>query len=215
MRWFQFDLRLLFVVLTAVGVILALEIARRSEGTRAKGLTSTIKVGDQVVLSEHQHGFEITRQKGVVSHTVTEVGRDYLRLKSIDGPVSLIPLEKIYRIVDDPRPYGATASGGGMGGMPPGGMGAPGGVGPGAGGFGPRAPGIMGSGGPGGSMGGSPGGQFGAGGGNMGAGMNPFAPGNQKVQNQDEGAAAVPENAFLESLPDTEVAPKAGSGRTP
>ncbi len=27
MRWFQFDLRLLFVIITAVGVILALEMA--------------------------------------------------------------------------------------------------------------------------------------------------------------------------------------------
>jgi hypothetical protein len=146
MRWFQFDLRLLFVIVTAAGVILALEMARRSDTSRAKVLTSTIKVGDQVVLSEHQHGFEITRQKGVHSHTVTDVGTDYLRLTSIDGPVSLIPLDKIYRIIDDPRPYGTgSAASGPMGaGMPmgPGGMGPPGSLGPGAaGGMGPSMPG--------------------------------------------------------------------------
>ncbi len=133
MRWFQFDLRLLFVIVTAVGVILALEIARRSDAEKAKALISTIRVGEKVVLSEYQQGFEIKRQQGVHSHTVTEVGRDYIRLRSIDGPESVIPLDKIYRIVDEPRPYGATSGpGAGMGGMP-GGAAAPGG---GAGGLG-------------------------------------------------------------------------------
>ena len=114
MRWFQFDLRLLFVIVTAVGVILALEIARRSDAEKAKALISTIRAGEQVVLSLDQHGFEITRQKGVHTHTVTEVGKDYIRLQGIDGPVSIIPLEKIYRIVDDPRPYSGGQGGGGF-----------------------------------------------------------------------------------------------------
>src|SRR5262245_65702806 len=99
LRWFQFDLRLLLVVVTAAAVILAMEMARRSDASRAKGLASTIKVGERVILSQHEHGFEITRQSGVHSHTVTEVGSDYVRLQSIDGPVSLIPFERIYRIV--------------------------------------------------------------------------------------------------------------------
>jgi hypothetical protein len=136
MRWFQFDLRLLFVVITAVGVILALEMARRSGAARGKGLVSAVKVGDQVILAQHDQGFEITLQKGAYSHTVTEIGADYVRLKHLDGVVSLIPLGKIYRIVEDPRPYGTGSfAAGGMGGMPaagPGGMGAPGGFGGGA-----------------------------------------------------------------------------------
>jgi hypothetical protein len=152
MRWFQFDLRLLFVIITAVGVILALEMARRSDAEKAKGLTSTIRAGEQVVLSEYPQGFEIKRQRGVHSHTVTEVGKDYIRLRSLDGPESVIPLEKIYRIVDDPRPYGATSGpGAGMGGMPgggmggmPGGMAAPGGGGGGAAGGVGSASGSMG-----------------------------------------------------------------------
>jgi hypothetical protein len=164
MRWFQFDLRLLFVLVTAVGVILALEMARRSDAGRAKGLTSTIKVGDQVILSQHDQGFEITLQKGAHSHTVTEIGADYVRLKSIDGPVSLIPVGKIHRIVEDPRPYGAgTSAGGGMGGTPmgPGGMGATGGFGPG---------GFMGS-----SVAGPPGPSTPSGGIGLGAGGGPGA----------------------------------------
>jgi hypothetical protein len=158
MRWFQFDLRLLLVVVAAVGVVLAIYMARQSDAARAKGLTSTIKVGEQVILSRHEHGFEITRQKGAHSHTVTEVGADYVRLKSIDGPVSLIPLEKIYQIIDDPRPYGAPSTG----------MGAPGSAGGmGGAGFGPGPPVPFGPGMPG--AGGATGGAGGVGWGGSGA----------------------------------------------
>ncbi len=102
-----------------------------------------------MILSELPNGFEIKRQKGAHSHTVTEVGKDYVRLQSIDGPVSLIPADKIYRIVDDPRPYGATAATGGP-------MGAP--IGANMGGASPGGASFGGGGSAGAGFGGGPGG---------------------------------------------------------
>jgi preprotein translocase subunit YajC len=96
-RWFQFDLRLLFVLIAAVGVILAIEAARRS-GKPSRKLLDTLEVGDSVGIRESNERL-ITiyvGSGGTYRGTITEIGADFIAIK-IDGTnfESFFPLGRI------------------------------------------------------------------------------------------------------------------------
>jgi hypothetical protein len=131
-RWFQFDLRLMFVLIAAVGVVLAFELARRAKPA-GRELRDTLRVGDNVILNKVGEGFEITIQRGTYNCTITEIGRDFIAAASIDGEDVLVPLAKLQRIVRLQPPSPAPAIG----------MGPPGGMMPGGGGGMPGMGGAM------------------------------------------------------------------------
>src|SRR5438876_5335178 len=100
-RWFQFDLRMLFVVIAAVAVILAIEAARDRKSNRR--LLETFKAGDSVIIFEHDYGFAIHVGSSDASRgrngTVSEVGEDFLLVRWQDSNYeAFIPLDRIHRI---------------------------------------------------------------------------------------------------------------------
>lgn len=127
-RWFQFGLRELFLLLTAVGVILALEFGRDvRRKTSGRKLRDAVQVGDRVKV--YGTGIDsVGRQLEMARGKITEFGEDFI---VVDND-NLIPIANICRIERIPSPPPAQAGAPGMGGGMPGGGGAPGG-GPGGG----------------------------------------------------------------------------------
>jgi preprotein translocase subunit YajC len=104
-RWFQFDLRLLFVLIAAVGVILAFEMARRSRKAERK-LLDTLAVGDSVHVIRGDAGkvtiyygsSQVRGQQG----TITEIGQDFVTIRvDAENAEALIPLSHISRVLRD------------------------------------------------------------------------------------------------------------------
>ncbi len=60
-RWFQFDLRLLFVIIAAIGVILALEVARAPRKLQ-RSLLDTLQVGDPVTLAWNDNTWSLPQK---------------------------------------------------------------------------------------------------------------------------------------------------------
>src|SRR5438552_4093625 len=82
-RWYQFDLRLLLVVIAAVCVILALEVTRRPS-SKVRGLRDIPQVGEAVLVTFEGHGPRVFLG-GASNGTITEIGDDFLGVKMGDG----------------------------------------------------------------------------------------------------------------------------------
>jgi hypothetical protein len=82
-RWFQFDLRLLFVVVAAVAVVLSLEIARRRKPlpTGFRGALQKLEVGEAADIGPAANGLSL-EVGGSRSGTIAEVGDDFLVIRS-------------------------------------------------------------------------------------------------------------------------------------
>src|SRR5437660_1376801 len=96
-RWYQFDLRLLLVVIAAVCVILAMEVARRPS-SKVRGLRDVPQVGEAAQVTFGDHGAAVFLG-GTSTGTVTEIGEDFLALKvDRDSAEVFIPWSKIEMI---------------------------------------------------------------------------------------------------------------------
>jgi hypothetical protein len=94
-RWFQFDLRLLFVVVAAVGVILAWEASRReSSKPQARRFVDILQVGDPVTWISSESGGGVLIIDSSAAGAVTEIGEDFVAIKDSAGE-RFIPLTKI------------------------------------------------------------------------------------------------------------------------
>jgi hypothetical protein len=99
-RWFQFDLRLLFVLIAAIGVILALEVPKGSGKSKRK-LAEILQVGESVGTLEHTEG--VTISVNGPSHyspgTVTEIGEDFIAFRrDSDNSEVFVPWSRIYSV---------------------------------------------------------------------------------------------------------------------
>ncbi len=96
-RWFQFDLRLLFVIIAAVAVVLSLEVARRRKAVSSgyRGTLQKLEVGEPAELSKEAQGWSL-EVGGSRNGTITEVGDDFLVVRSSNyGWEYVIPFEEI------------------------------------------------------------------------------------------------------------------------
>ena len=79
-RWFQFDLRLLFVLIAVIGAVLAITVATRARKAERK-LLETLAVGDSVHVLRAEGGsvtihYGSALVRGSVG-TITEIGEDF------------------------------------------------------------------------------------------------------------------------------------------
>ncbi len=101
-RWFQFDLRLLFVIIAAIGVILALEVARGPRKTQ-RSFLDTLQVGDFVDVQRTDRGWIILYDSSRPSPaTISEIGQDFIGVRYATGVELFIPLNQIDRVQRDP-----------------------------------------------------------------------------------------------------------------
>ncbi len=101
-RWFQFDLRLLFVIIAALGVILALEVARAPRKTQ-RSLLETLQVGDSIFTDSDANGgvtIHYSRPwQGAPQGTITEIGDDFIAIRRENGNEFFIPLSRLHGVL--------------------------------------------------------------------------------------------------------------------
>jgi preprotein translocase subunit YajC len=102
-RWFQFDLRLLFVLIAVIGAVLAITVATRARKAERK-LLETLAVGDSVHVLRAEGGSVTIHYGSVLVRgsvgTITEIGEDFVTIRIEEEDTEhVIPLSRISRVL--------------------------------------------------------------------------------------------------------------------
>ena len=103
-RWFQFDLRVLLVVIAAIAVVLALEFRPRyrANQTSNRELLDVVRVGEPATVdtTDGQVTIVVSDEH---SSVISEIGADFIAIKFQDGRERFIPFSRITRVTRWPK----------------------------------------------------------------------------------------------------------------